>query len=293
MTWNQDYNTTPTFKVSDAVTAMEADKRITVNLNDINAEDGKDVYIYVFAVNETKTHKAPKALRFTLKSSSRPADTTASTTPTRDPIIPRVSESKVTGLENALEFYPNTFYKFSVTGAGTEPGAKQMTSPVEGDVQWRPCYWSTSSNPSPSQRNNTWQIGAKNGIKDAATFNMYVFFEKWRYSGTEWQKTDTVESATYQFKSKSISFNATVTPSPTGSGGYDSYYDTDGEGEDSGYGTDPAYREDDGTDTGASSEAENAQTGDNSPVGTMGTLAALSLLAGGYVLVRRRKRETE
>ena len=32
-------------------------------------------------------------------------------------------------------------------------------------------------------------------------------------------------------------------------------------------------------------------TGDETPVGTMMALAAASLLAGGYVLVRRRKKE--
>ena len=45
----------------------------------------------------------------------------------------------------------------------------------------------------------------------------------------------------------------------------------------------------DGTSGSASKSA--VSTGDESPVGTMMALAAASILAGGYVLVRRRKKE--
>ena len=94
---------------------------------------------------------------------------------------------------------------------------------------------------------------------------------------------DTVESAVYQFKS------ATLTPS--GTPGADG---TDGSGGQTG--SDP-----DATVTGEASatsangdgpSSRNAvSTADNSPIGTMAALAGASLLAGGYVLVRRRKKE--
>ena len=49
------------------------------------------------------------------------------------------NDSVVEGLDKPLVFYPNTYYKFNVTGAGT-----QNTNPVEGDVRWTPLYWSLS-----------------------------------------------------------------------------------------------------------------------------------------------------
>ena len=43
---------------------------------------------------------------------------------------------------------------------------------------------------------------------------------------------------------------------------------------------------------GANGTAKSAvSTGDESPIGTMLALAAASVLAGGYVLIRRRKKE--
>ena len=44
-----------------------------------------------------------------------------------------------------MVFYPNTYYKFNVTGAGT-----QNTNPAEGDVRWTPLYWSLSLKPQES-----------------------------------------------------------------------------------------------------------------------------------------------
>ena len=52
------------------------------------------------------------------------------------------NDSVVEGLDKPLVFYPNTYYKFNVTGAGT-----QNTNPVEGDVRWTPLYWSLSLKP--------------------------------------------------------------------------------------------------------------------------------------------------
>lgn len=284
--WNQDKSKIPSFKASDAISSFAADQTVTVNVTDINAEDGKDVYVYLFAVDDNNVKATP--LRYTLKASARPAEAVV----TRDPIVPKVTESIVQGLDKALEFYPNQFYKFTVIGAGTASTAEQVKSPVEGDVQWRPIYWSTSQNPSAKNQNKEWQIGAKNGIKDAKTFKLYVFFQKYVYNGKEWQATDTVQSAAYTFKSAEITFDPSGTPSGTpgaGNGGYygggESGEDTDGDGS-----GDAASRDGGDSSTGSTSSASNASTADNSPIGAMVSLAALSLLAGGYVIVRRRKR---
>ena len=43
---------------------------------------------------------------------------------------------------------------------------------------------------------------------------------------------------------------------------------------------------------GESSTKSAVNTADESPLGTMSALAALSLAAGGYILVRKRKRES-
>ena len=70
---------------------------------------------------------------------------------------------------------------------------------------------------------------------------------------------------------------------------------TNGDGTTSGDGTTDGGTTDvipttyaDGTN-GTSKSA--VSTGDESPIGTMFALAAASVLAGGYVLVRRRKKE--
>ena len=113
-----------------------------------------------------------------------------------------------------------------------------------------------------------------------------MFFQKWVYTGGKWTETDTISSARYEFGSVPI----TITPSAgagangaNGSGGQT--------------GSDP-----DATVTGAASAtsanggngttSRNAvSTADNSPIGTMSALAVASILAGGYVIVRRRKKD--
>ena len=197
------------------------------------------------------------------------------------PKTPAVTESKVQGFENALTFYPGTFYDFRAIGAGTD-----NADPHEGDVRWVPQYWSMSANPSSKDMHTTWKIGAAKGIyKDAeTTYDIYVFFQKEVYSGTEWQaQSGIIESVKYQFKAAPLA-QTSVTPGVTGS---DGTYGGDGTTEGTSDLTPTTYA--DGTSGSASKSA--VSTGDESPVGTMMALAAASILAGGYVLVRRRKKE--
>ena len=243
-----------------------ADREISIYLNDLDPDNAIDLYVRFKDNNGIET----VPLKLNLKEENRPAEG-------HNPKSYKVSDSRVYGLDDPLEFYPNTFYEFRVVGAGTD-----NDNPGEQDVKWVPLYWSTSANPSDSQKHSAWKIGSAKGINKDATYNLYVFFQKYVYTGGQWQQTDTIESAVYQFKSAKLT--------PTGTPGADGSY---GGGQ---TGSDP-----NATITGEASatssnggngtRSKNAvSTADNSPVGTMSALAVASLLAGGYVIVRRRKK---
>ena len=261
----------------DAITnkqAVSKDKNFTIYLSDLNTDNGIDLYFYIKSSKGAES--GIKKVRF--DQSKRPAKGDDN----HKPVTPKVNESILKGLNSAMEFYPNTFYDFQVIGAGTT-----NTNPGEGDVKWEPIYWSTSANPKDDQKHSTWKIGSTKGISKQGTYNLYVFFQKWVYTNGQWSVTDTVESAVYQFSSVAI----TITPSGTGTPG-SSNGNADGQtGSDS-----------DATVTGAASAtssnggdgttSKNAvSTADNSPIGTMSALAVASILAGGYVIVRRRKKD--
>jgi hypothetical protein len=205
-----------------------------------------------------------------------------------------VSESKVTGLEKALEFYPGTFYPFTVTGAGSD-----NTAPIKGDVKWVPLYWSTSANPSQADKHTSWKIGVETGgISQAATFNMYVFYQRYEHNGTNWVATDTISSVKYPFYSAAI----TITPSPSGSPeGDDDVDDVNGTGYSGGY-YDASGNYHSGTvdnsGTTAASYEDEANTGklavdtaDYAPVGTLVSMLMLSFITAGFVLIRKNKKE--
>lgn len=270
---------------------IKADKAFNIELNNlpdkeievyITAKDsnGKTILLQATIKGQVKTRTA---FKFPLPEKNRPKVATPTPTDTPNTYIPDVKESIVQGLDEAIQFYPNQFYEFTVIGAGTT-----NQDPNEGDVKWVPVYWSTVANPNTDPNKGTvqihtaWKIGSTKGINKDATYNLYVFFQKYIYTGGQWQVTDAIESAVYQFKSAKL----------TGTPGADGTYGTGGQ-----TGSDP-----DATITGAASatssnggngtRSKNAvSTADNSPIGTMSALAVASLLAGGYVIVRRRKKD--
>lgn len=255
-------------------TTFTADKKFNIGLEDLDSDNPIDLYIQIKDKNGVLTNP----LKIAFKEDSRPKVADPTPTDTPDAYIPNVKESIVQGLDEAIQFYPNQFYPFTVIGAGTT-----NQDPNEGDVKWVPVYWSTAANPTQSQIHTAWKIGSAKGINKDATYNLYVFFQKYVYTGGQWQQTDTIESAVYQFKSAKLT--------PTGTPGADGSY---GGGQ---TGSDP-----NATITGAASatssnggngtRSRNAvSTADNSPIGTMSALAVASLLAGGYVIVRRRKKD--
>lgn len=260
----------PVFDLEQDGVTVRANREFTIDLRDLDPDSAIDVYV---RVKDTDNNLSKKML-FRLDESQRPSTSPTPTPPSRDPIIPSVTESVVTGLENPLAFYPNVFYDFTVTGAGSD-----NTDPIQGDVRWVPLYWAMSTNPSMNNRHVSWRIGSESGISAAGTYNIYIFFQKYEYDGTQWQATDVVEYATYQFRSQAITITASPTPTATIVG-----YDENGN---------PIYSNNtvDGTVTGATSTTESVSTADESPIGTMSMLAVASLLAGGYVIVRKRKKE--
>ncbi|MDO4275959.1 MAG: hypothetical protein Q4D16_20005 [Eubacteriales bacterium] len=268
--WTTRGGKAPIFDLEKDGVEIKADRNFTIYLSDLPTDKAIDAYVCI----KDKDNTESKKMLFQLDEGKRPTPTP--TPVSREPLVPKVTESVVQGLENALEFYPNTFYEFTVIGAGTD-----NNDPIQGDVKWVPLYWSTSSNPSASARHTTWKIGSQAGIRDASTYNLYIFFQKWEYDGNDWQQTDTVESAVYKFKAKAITY-ATATPKVSQPG----QQGTGGGGDDE---NGAENKTADGDTTGASKTGA-VSTADESPIGSMMALAAASLLAGGYVLVRRRKK---
>ena len=294
VTWVKKSDSTPGFEAvkSNYKSSGDIASSASVQLTDVAYDTAIKVVVYA---EDSKGLEAVAPLVLTLKAkASTPTETPVTTTPTpttRATINPSVSESKVTGLEKALEFYPKQMYNFTVTGAGTD-----NTNPVKGDTKWIPYGWSMSAKNIDTGYQKSWSIGNVNGIKQAKTFRMYIFFQKYIYNGSEWEATGVKEALPTEFKSKAIDFtvtpSGTITPTATaGSGSGSGGYDYDGSG--SGDGTDGDDAENhDGTDSDTgSTSATNARTADNSPIATMMMLASLSLVAGGYVIVRKRKKE--
>ena len=271
------------YDASKAKTKVSANekKQLTVKNIPENDKTGKATFqIWVYFKMNDGTMKYSK---IPISIDKRPGKGTD----TRDPYPHTINDCKVSGLEKAMKFYPGVFYEFSVTGAGTE-----ITNPVTGDEKYVPLYWSTSKTPTDAQKNKSWKIGSAKGITDASTYNMYIFFQKYRFNGSEWIAGD-IEYKTVQFKAAEITEDdlnnwkrqngVTITPEGgdgTGSGS--------GSG---GSGTDAELTATAAAQDSSSSSKSAVSTADESPIGTMSALMALSLLAGGYVLIRKRKKE--
>ena len=206
--------------------------------------------------------------------------------------------ARVEGLDGQIKFFRLRYVSFTAIGAGTEDSAPY----VKGDERWIPVYWKF---PGGNSTHTTWSIGSsdsKKGIRPsngASTqdFTMQIYCEKQIYNGSTWQDTDVVEYFTKKFtisnytddeEQQWLRDHGYITDDTDG--------DSDGDGSGNGSG-------DGGTDAeltataaasakDAGSKSKSAvSTADESPIGTMSVLAALSLLAGGYVVVRKRKKE--
>lgn len=278
---------------SKAKTPAKANTTFTVKAEKVPE---KDSWLVVAA----KPDKGSAQLRvLKLSNSSRPASPTVSpTVTTRAPRKYEVTESKVTGLENPIKLFPNKFYDFQVIGAG-----QNDTNPINGDERWIPKYWSMSVNGS---RNNSWRIGIQAPDKNdpnlqqkleslkkyriPSKFSLYVFFEKEIYNGKVWTDTDVIEYMKTSFSSAEISDEEWKE--------YIDNYNKENPDDGLNYDGTSGGSVADIKATEAASEKDSdstsksaVSTADESPIGTMSVLAVFSLLAGGYVLVRKRKKE--
>lgn len=264
---------------SKAVNTAKAGDVVSAVVKDIPEGEG---YAIVVLARSTQDN-APAVGIFSLDDKNRPAK---SSTANRKAKTYSVTDNKVTGLENPLKFFPSKKYEFTVTEAGMSDEAPYIV----GDERYAFLYWSTSSSGKNPQAKKV--IMSSKGIQDANTYTMYLFFQKYRFNGTDWVKKGSPESISTKFSSagytdeelkeylEEAKENGTEVPGyENGSGSGD---DADAE-----LTATVAASEKD-----AGSKSKSAvSTADESPIGTMSALAALSLLAGGYIVVRKRKKE--
>ena len=196
-------STTPKLDTGSSHVVVAADKSFVISLKNLDTEKEIDLYLKVLSTDGRTS--GLKKLKLNSKGTRPAYDVTP--TPAYTPYVPDVRDSVVIGLESPLKFTPNKYYNFTVIGAGTT-----NTNPGPGDVKWVPVYWSASSNPDRNQQNTTWRIGSAKGIDKAATYNMYVFFQKYVYQKSAWAKTSEVQSAVYQFRSAALTTVKLTTP---------------------------------------------------------------------------------
>lgn len=283
-------------------TSISANHSFTVTAKDAPEKDARLVVL----TRTSSSDKKPKAIRLNpyiadlLKnraSADKEDDNNNNNTQT-DRTHTVTDGARVEGLDGQIKFFRLRYVSFTAIGAGTEDSAPY----VKGDERWIPVYWKF---PGSNSTHTTWSIGSsdsKKGIRPsngASTqdFTMQIYCEKQIYNGSTWQDTDVVEYFTKKFtisnytddeEQQWLRDHGYITDDTDG--------DSDGDGSGSGSG-------DGGTDAeltataaasakDAGSKSKSAvSTADESPIGTMSVLAALSLLAGGYVVVRKRKKE--
>ena len=214
----------PRIDAGNSRVRVTANKSFVIYLTNLDTEKECDLYLKILG-SDGRTSRLKK-----LKLNSRgirpaydvtptpkptltsaPPDYGVTPTPTYTPSIPDVRGSVVRGLDSPLKFTPNKYYNFTVTGAGTT-----NSNPGPGDVKWVPVYWSTSPNPTDNRKNTAWRIGSAKGINKTATYNMYIFFQKYVYQKSAWKKTDEVQSAVYQFRSAALTTVKLTTPGLSG-----------------------------------------------------------------------------
>lgn len=214
----------PRVDTGNSRVAVTANRSFVIYLKNLDIEKEFDLYLKVLSTDGRTS--GLKKLRLNSRGirpaydvtptpeptrTSAPPDYGVTPTPTYTLSIPNVKESVVRGLDSPLKFTPNKYYNFTVTGAGTT-----NSNPGSGDVKWVPVYWSTSPNPTDNRKNTTWRIGSDKGINKAATYNMYIFFQKYVYQKSAWKKTDEVQSAVYQFRSAALTTVKLTTPGLSG-----------------------------------------------------------------------------
>lgn len=282
-----------------SVTASATGAKFTVTAKNVPEEDSKLIVL----TRKNSSDKHPKAVSHSLKASSaigkkRPPKETNNNkdnTNTQKARTHKVTEGTVSGLEGSIKFFPGKVYTFTPKGGGQDEASPYVT----GDERWVPAYW-TFSTSTEAERHTKWQISAPKGQqlkgRGSVTYTMYIYCTKEVYNGKNWEATDVVEPYKAQFTAVEYTDKELAnylaelsgTPAQDDADGGDGRDGSGGDG-----GTDAeltATAAASAKDAGSKSKSA-VSTADESPIGTMSVLAALSLLAGGYVVVRKRKKE--
>lgn len=280
-----------------SVTASATGAKFTVTAKNVPEEDSKLIVL----TRKNSSDKHPKAVSHSLKASSaigkkRPPKETNNNkdnTNTQKARTHKVTEGTVSGLEGSIKFFPGKVYTFTPKGGGQDDASPYVT----GDERWVPAYW-TFSISTEAERHTKWQISAPKGQqlkgRGSVTYTMYIYCTKEVYNGKNWETTDVVEPYKAQFTAVEYTdkeladYLAELSGTPA---------QDDADGGEGGSGGDggkdaelTATAAASAKDAGSKSKSA-VSTADESPIGTMSVLAALSLLAGGYVVVRKRKKE--
>lgn len=282
-----------------SVTASATGAKFTVTAKNVPEEDSKLIVL----TRKNSSDKHPKAVSHSLKASSaigkkRPPKETNNNkdnTNTQKARTHKVTEGTVSGLEGSIKFFPGKVYTFTPKGGGQDDASPYVT----GDERWVPAYW-TFSISTEAERHTKWQISAPKGQqlkgRGSVTYTMYIYCTKEVYNGKNWEATDVVEP--YKAKFTAVEYTdkeladylaeLSGTPAQDDADGGDGRDGSGGDG-----GTDAELT---ATAAASAKDADSksksaVSTADESPIGTMSVLAALSLLAGGYVVVRKRKKE--
>ncbi len=187
--------------------AVTTDRSFVIYLKNLDIEKEFDLYLKVLG-SDGRTSNLKK-LKLNYRGTRPKYDVTP--TPAYTPKVYNSRDSVLRGLESPLKFTPNTFYEFTVIGAGTT-----NTNPGPGDVSG--CLF-TGVQPLIRHIVRCIQHGRSvlpRESNKAATYNLYVFFAKYTYTGGQWQETDRIESVRYQFRSAAITTVKLTTPGLSG-----------------------------------------------------------------------------
>lgn len=275
-------------------TATSANRTFTVTAKD--APESASKMVVVTRRNTTEKAKAvtinPYKKELLKKRAAAASDNNNNNSNTQKARTHKVTEGTVSGLEGSIKFFPGKVYTFTPKGGGQDDASPYVT----GDERWVPAYW-TFSLSTEAERHTKWQISAPKGQqlkgRGSVTYTMYIYCTKEVYNGKNWEATDVVEP--YKAKFTAVEYTdkelANYLAELSGTPAQDDADGGDGSGGDGGTDAElTATAAASAKDAGSKSKSA-VSTADESPIGTMSVLAALSLLAGGYVVVRKRKKE--
>lgn len=121
----------PKLDMGNSHVAVTTDRSFVIYLKNLDIEKEFDLYLKVLG-SDGRTSNLKK-LKLNYRGTRPKYDVTP--TPAYTPKVYNSRDSVLRGLESPLKFTPNTFYEFTVIGAGTT-----NTNPGPGDVKWVPVY---------------------------------------------------------------------------------------------------------------------------------------------------------